>query len=118
MTTSQLAPTLRGLNWVWDSNAMRIEINILTGDQTLTEDIQIQGMVIGSCFVPSGVYLRLHGIVSGDLRVEEGGTADVYGTVSGTLYGDGTINVYGIVGKVEGTQAIIHPRAIVAGTER
>jgi len=75
-------------------------------------------MVVGSCLVPNGAYLRLHGIVSGDLRVDGGGTADVYGTVSGTLYADGAVNVYSIVGYVEGTQAIIHPGAIVAGTER
>lgn len=54
-------------------------------------------MVEGDATVATGGHLLLRGMVTGNLVVNNGARADVYGTVSGNVFNAGVIDVRGVV---------------------
>lgn len=98
---------------------MRVEIDIMPGDQTVSDDLHLQGMITGNCTVAPGCYLRLHGVVTGDLIVQAGARADVYGTVSGNLVADGRVEVRGMInGSASGDGLKAHPGSFIDGVQQ
>jgi autotransporter passenger strand-loop-strand repeat protein len=70
--------------------------------------------------VPANMRLDLHGAVGGDLIVEPGGSAVVYGTVLGTIYNEGgEVEVCSgaaveAVSDATGAKTRVAPRALIA----
>jgi hypothetical protein len=60
-------------------------------DFTVTEDVEITGLITGSVIVPPGKLLVLRGMVTGDVVVQKGAQATIYGMISGTLTNQGGI---------------------------
>ena len=66
--------------------------------QVITGQVQIEDDVAGSLHVVNGGQLRLMAVCKGDLLVERGGSAYVYGIVGGDVTNNGgTIEIHGIV---------------------
>lgn len=87
----------------------------INGDWTVTESIDFTGMVTGSMTVLGGE-VSLMGMVCKDLLVKSGAKVVVRGTVQGTVYCEGRVEVLGVVGKVvspDPKNVYIHPRARV-----
>ena len=71
------------------------------GDLTLTDDLEITGLVSGTVTVPPGGYLLLHGMITGDLVVQKTARAIIHGIVSGAVLNhDGDVEIYGMVGGI------------------
>lgn len=68
------------------------------GNLLLTDDTEITGMVTGKVTVEKGVRLLLRGTLASDLEVF--GTAEVVGTVVGTVFNSGQLVVAGTVGAI------------------
>jgi cytoskeletal protein CcmA (bactofilin family) len=95
---------------------MREENGTIRGDLLLTEDLRLTGQITESCTVPSGLHLDLHGLIGGDLQVDAGGTAEIFGTVGGNLVADGMVTLFGTVnGVVSGEGLQVREGAIVRG---
>jgi len=96
---------------------MRTETGTLSGPISITEDLDLKGMITGGASVSAGARLELHGMVAGDLLVEAGSHCELRGTVTGSLMSQGSTNVYGtVVGRVAGSGLVVHPGSMVAGT--
>jgi cytoskeletal protein CcmA (bactofilin family) len=95
---------------------MRVETGTIRGELLLTEDLRLNGLITESCTVPDGLHLDLHGVVNGDLRVELGGTAEIFGTVGGNLYADGMVSLFGRVNGVASGEGLqVRDGAVVRG---
>jgi len=69
------------------------------GDLSLTNDLEIMGLVNGSVTVPAGKFLRLRGRITGDLIIQSQGLAAIHGTVAGTVVNHGAdVEILGKVG--------------------
>ena len=64
----------------------------------ITEDTEITGMVTGKVTVAEGANLLLRGNLTADLEVF--GSAEIVGTVVGTVFNSGKLVVSGTVGSV------------------
>lgn len=93
---------------------MRVEQGKIEGSVVLDEDLQLQGMIVGSLRVPDGRSVLLQGTVTKDVVVDEGGTAVIHGTVGGSVLANGETTVYGVVrGNATGPRLIVMPDAVV-----
>lgn len=63
---------------------MRTENNQLGGNQTISEDLELQGQITGDANVLSGATLHLRGQVLGNLTVQSGARAEIWGMVTGS----------------------------------
>lgn len=77
---------------------MNTEHGKLEGDIEISSELKLHGMITGNAIVKNGGVLHLHGMVSRNLIVEPGGIANIPGMVSGDainkggeLYISGTI---------------------------
>ena len=71
------------------------------GDLTLTDDLEISGLVGGTVTVPPGRILLLRGMITGDLVVQKTARATIHGTVGGAVLNhDGDVEIYGMVGGI------------------
>lgn len=75
----------------------------------------IYGLATRTVTVNGRGILRLYGILVGDLVVQPGGMAFIYGTVDGTAVNNGgAIEIHGTVNRVAGsTPAKLEPGAVV-----
>jgi cytoskeletal protein CcmA (bactofilin family) len=95
---------------------MRVEDDTIRGDLLLTEDLRLNGQITESCTVPAGIHLDLHGLIGGDLMVDEGGFAEVFGTVNGNLVANGQVTLFGTInGVVSGEGLQVREGAVVRG---
>jgi hypothetical protein len=77
---------------------MRVEYGRLPGPwYTVADALESHGLVAGHVIVKEGGLCRLFGTLSGDLRVEAGGEAEVHGVVVGTVFADGAVTITGNV---------------------
>lgn len=60
-------------------------------DLTITEDTTLEGMVMGTVRVQTGVLLILRGSVAKDLLMAEGTRLELYGQVGGDILNKGLI---------------------------
>jgi len=87
------------------------------GDLAVTGHSVLRGMVTGTTTVTVGALLECYGTCCGDLVIDEGGRAVVYGTVGGNVINRGSFTLHGVVsghvnGQVElADGAIIRDRA-------
>ena len=77
---------------------MNTEHGKLEGDIEITSELKLHGMITGNAIVKNGGVLYLHGMVSRNLIVKPGGIANVLGMIcgdainkGGELYISGTI---------------------------
>ena len=71
------------------------------GDLTLTDDLEISGLVSGTVTVPPGRYLLLHGTITRHLVVQKTARATIHGTVGGAVLNqDGDVEIFGTVGSI------------------
>lgn len=82
---------------------MRTEGNQLTGNQTIEDDLDLQGQITGDATVLSGATLLLKGQVTGNLAVRKGGKAEIWGMVTGKASCE------------EGGELISHPGSMIGG---
>jgi hypothetical protein len=91
---------------------MRVYAGTLEGSLTLTEDVLIEGVVIGDVVVSAPANLDVQGLVTGDLILEAGASARVHGRVKGLVTNlGGDLAVFGAIGALSGTG----PTCIAAG---
>lgn len=88
------------------------------GDLSLTESINLNGMIVGSLHVTSGNSAIINGTVTGHVFVEPRGTLKVYGVISGGITNNGgDIEIFGMVsgGLYENAgSTLVHPHAAVS----
>ncbi len=73
----------------------------IEGPYLIDEDTVLEGMVIQTLTIDSGINFELRGMVTGNLIVRAGSTVDIYGTVIGTVINEGAkITIHGMVGKI------------------
>lgn len=101
---------------------MRTLKEVFKRDLTVSEDLRIDGVVLGNVTVRSGCTLDLDGVCWGNLDVDAGGSASVSGFVKGTVTNSGgRIDVSGVIwGKLRelaGTTDV-EPGAIVRRRSR
>ena len=66
------------------------------GLRTLGRDAQVRDVLISHLVVPTGVCFKLSGVMIGDLIVNPGGVASIYGTVNGTIINlGGKVELFG-----------------------
>jgi hypothetical protein len=91
------------------------------GDVTITEDTQLNGMIVGNATVSRNVTLIAHGLITGNLILSEAAISYVYGTVDGNIINNGGhLEVFGYVkGKVvrQSGETIIDPNAKIDNVE-
>ena len=79
-------------------------------------------MIKGDATVASESSLFLYGMVTGDLHVEQGATAIIKGTVSGSVTNRGRVEIEGrIVGSLsdlEGGRSVVHAGADIRNESR
>lgn len=87
------------------------------GDYRFTAQTNLRGIVTGTATVTTGIRLEVHGTCGGDLVIEEGGSAEIFGNVVGTVRvrPGGRVIVHGSIGALEDPEstAVIHPTATV-----
>jgi cytoskeletal protein CcmA (bactofilin family) len=92
----------------------------VAGPLTISDDYQMHGIVEGNATVARDGFLHLFGMVTGDLVVEEGASAEVRGTVSKSVFNAGNLEVFGVVsGRLTSTpdaSTTIAPGAVINGT--
>jgi len=69
----------------------------IQGPLTVSRDLDIHGVIMGDARVRPSVTLRLRGRITGNLIIEKGATAIIFGTVGGRIR------------KRGGTVVIVHP---------
>lgn len=96
---------------------MRAESGKIEGDFEVKDDFALHGMVTGSIVVISGGILSLHGMCVKNVIVRSGGTAKLYGMVNGDAINEGgSLEVHGTVSgavrTINGT-TVVSPSAVV-----
>jgi hypothetical protein len=98
---------------------MTIEFGKLEGDVLIDDALTLHGMITGDATVADGGMLELYGMCCNDLILESGGTVILYGTVSGSVYNrGGYLDVHGmIVGNLheEGGETTVQENASISG---
>jgi cytoskeletal protein CcmA (bactofilin family) len=104
------------------SSCMRIESGKVEGDLVLSEDLELRGLVTGDVRLQQGIFFALVGLVGGSVIVESGATAIIRGTVSKDVVNKGgTIEIYGSVGRSVRTASgntVVANGAMIAGLRR
>lgn len=78
---------------------MHQEFGDLVGDQMISSEIEVMGMIMGSVKVIKGGQLILNGTIDKDLIIDSGAYVMLNGTVSGSVYNNGgVLKVYGRIG--------------------
>ncbi|MEZ3141551.1 hypothetical protein ACBQ88_21025 [Citrobacter braakii] len=78
---------------------MEVLNGVIEGDISPNHDITIKGILNGTLIV-NGVYADVHGVVNGDVIVNNGGSVNIYGTVQGGITNNsGLVTVAGMVGR-------------------
>ncbi len=101
---------------------MTTEHGTLHGDQQVTDELDLYGMVRGNMSAARGARVRIYGFVAGDLIVEEEANVKLYGTVTGSVRNRGGVLL--IEGTVHGTlheeagNTTIAERAVIRGNRR
>jgi cytoskeletal protein CcmA (bactofilin family) len=70
----------------------------IEGPFTVNRDLDIQGSIEGHAHVRGNATLHLRGVITGNLTIEKGACAIIYGTVDGLIH------------KLGGTVVIFHPQ--------
>ncbi|MCH9052169.1 MAG: hypothetical protein IIA72_13995 [Proteobacteria bacterium] len=90
------------------------------GDLTLTDDLEISGLVSGTVTVTPGRYLLLHGMITDDLVVQKTARATIHGTVGGAVLNhDGDVEIFGMVGSIQDfgvRKASVDAHAVIKGS--
>lgn len=98
---------------------MTVRRDRITGDPTVTDDLDLQGQVTGSVRVETGATLDLHGQIARDLIIEEGATVVLHGQVTGNVNNAGELTVYGVVNgwvrTIHEGSTRVDPAAVVLG---
>jgi len=98
---------------------MRVIDGKIEGGTILTEDTQLNGMIVGVTTVSRNCILHMHGMIVGDLIVEESATVYLNGMVNGNVTNcGGILEVYGTVnGNIlrQKGKTFIHPNAAIRG---
>jgi hypothetical protein len=76
---------------------MEIRRGTVPGPLVVEQELAVHGTIAGHARVRRQGTLQLRGVITGDLSVEPGATAVIYGTVLGRIY------------KTGGTVVIAHP---------
>lgn len=95
----------------------------IEGPFFIENDLLFRGMITKGATVRSGVTLDLKGMIAGDLDVEHGARALIYGMVPGTVRNHGGyVQVFGVVGATVDlspeARTIIEPKAVISGLNR
>jgi len=89
------------------------------GQQTISEDLEFHGQIVGNTTVNSGVIFTLHGQIVGDLLLMENSNVILHGMVNGNVINQGgNLDVFGMIcGNLSknGGTTTIHPKALVTG---
>lgn len=89
-------------------------------DIMVEEETTINAIITGNVIVKNNAVLQLYGTVTGDLVVEEGCKAYIFGSVGAKIINNGEIEVYGEVGdEVKDTsgKAFISRKAVIGKGE-
>ena len=101
---------------------MQILRGTFDGDLCVTESLVIDGEIQRSTTVADGGRLALHGICGGDVTVERGGVAELWGVIRGSVRNrGGRVTIAGMVeGDVDAPagETCIIPTSIIRGTVR
>ena len=91
----------------------------IQGDQVLSKDTSLSGIITGDVIVLSGVNFNIKGMMNGNLEMQSNSIVINSGTVSGDITNNGgNLQIYGIVnGDVirKGGSTYIDPKAIISG---
>lgn len=99
---------------------MTVEHGEIEGDVLIDSDLTLHGMVTGNITVINGGFLALHGMCCQNLVVERGGQVYLHGTVSGNVLNrGGHLEVHGTVSgyvyTAKDSSTFIAPNAVVKG---
>ncbi|MDR2165560.1 MAG: hypothetical protein LBO79_08075 [Zoogloeaceae bacterium] len=102
---------------------MRCESGIIDGDIEVRESCNLSGTVTGNIVVTSEGVLQFHGLCVKDVIVRSGGTARLYGLVSGDAINEGgLLEIHGIVQgavrTVNGTTVVSPDAIVMSGASR
>lgn len=61
------------------------------------ESFCLHGVIDGSVFVRNGGRFICHGVVIGDVHVDMNASAIIHGVVTGAVFGEGDVQIFGIV---------------------
>jgi predicted acyltransferase (DUF342 family) len=80
---------------------LREERGQLSGDQIISEPVELTGNISGDAVVIDGGKLYMRGSVYGDMHVEEGGRVHIFGHLMGSLHVEkgAKVIVSGVVGR-------------------
>jgi hypothetical protein len=70
----------------------------IAGPCIVTRDLDVHGTIVGDAIVRPNNTLRLRGVITGNLTIEKGASAIIFGTVEGRIR------------KTGGTVVIVHPQ--------
>jgi hypothetical protein len=70
----------------------------IEGPFTVNRDLDIHGTIVGDALVRTNTTLHLRGVITGNLTIEKGASAIIFGTVDGRIH------------KLGGTVVIFHPQ--------
>jgi hypothetical protein len=70
----------------------------IAGPLIVTRDIDVHGTIVGNAIVRPNNTLHLRGVITGNLTIEKGASAIIFGTVEGSIR------------KTGGTVVIVHPQ--------
>ena len=97
---------------------MRHEGGVLTGPLVVSDGVEVSGISPHVITVLKGGILRLTGICSGNLVVEQGGRAIILGIVSGVVVNRGFLEIHGILQNEvlnEGGTVRVFSDSVIAG---
>ncbi len=92
------------------------------GDVFVSEDTTLHGMIVGNVTVQNGVVFDLHGMLIGDLIAKMKSCIYIRGTLNGDIYNhEGSIDIYGIVNGAiiyDSGNITIDPKAVIKGKSK
>ena len=97
---------------------MRREGGVLTGPLIVSEELEFSGVSPYAINVKQGGLLHLFGICSGNLVIEVGGRALIFGMVTGVVVNRGHIEIHGTLEHEvlnEGGAVKVLPGSVIAG---
>lgn len=104
------------LTFFWERN-VKTEFSTIKGDVRITEEIAMHGTVTGNITVAQGGHLHLYGTCKGNVIAEMGGEFFLYGKVEGDVQNRG--GYIEISGEVQGNlsksagHTVLHDKAKV-----
>lgn len=98
---------------------MAIYRDTIEGDIKIHEASSIQGQVHGCVTVMMRRNLQVHGVIVGTLTIQEGAEVFIHGSITGNIFNDGSLYIFGTVnGDIETSvsgDTIVGNRATVVG---